>query len=604
MKVKRYLIKGLLTLTFISGFVSCSGFLDETNYSSQSADEYFQTKTGYEGLINGCYSRLRTIYNSKEYISLGCLGTDICTQNNTIGLSNLNQYPVNYDANEGSVYTMWNNLYAALKDANAAIDRSDKVILLSDDPDGLADDVLEQRVAEAKALRALFLFEIVRNWGQAPLMIHEPLAPVKTAELSDGAQFYTQILSDLEDAIRILPARQTGSDYGRMSASAAKHLRALVYLTRGYESYADSRDFENAYKDAVDVINNSGHKLLEDFQMVHCQSNETNDEIIFSVGFSTGANHNVNNWPKWFLFPYREGWAGLSKDSYYSNDDAAAIPTKFAYMMYDWFKDRRASVTFMSPLNGDPKTSTDGRDTGKNWFQCTGAIEGVFEKGDTVIYFPVPTDSKFKHWSQADKDAVKYKVYNFPTGDPADMSSDDYFKLGYQSTNSNTRAFLPVWKFKDANTVYNENGNASGSRDIYMFRLAETCLIAAEAAVKNNDNINALYYINKVRERAAKNALETGLSLYTGTVTLDDVLDERAMELFAEVPRWNDLQRTRKLAERVLKYNWDTRNIAGGIPTQLTEESFLSKYIRRPIPLTWLNSLSNGQELGNNPGWQ
>ena len=189
MKVKRYLIKGLLTLTFISGFVSCSGFLDETNYSSQSADEYFQTKTGYEGLINGCYSRLRTIYNSKEYISLGCLGTDICTQNNTIGLSNLNQYPVNYDANEGSVYTMWNNLYAALKDANAAIDRSDKVILLSDDPDGLADDVLEQRVAEAKALRALFLFEIVRNWGQAPLMIHEPLAPVKTAELSDGAQF-------------------------------------------------------------------------------------------------------------------------------------------------------------------------------------------------------------------------------------------------------------------------------------------------------------------------------------------------------------------------------------------------------------------------------
>lgn len=137
-----------------------------------------------------------------------------------------------------------------------------------------------------------------------------------------------------------------------------------------------------------------------------------------------------------------------------------------------------------------------------------------------------------------------------------------------------------------------------------MFRLAETCLIAAEAAVKNNDNTNALYYINKVRERAAKNASETGLSLYTGTVTLDDVLDERAMELFAEVPRWNDLQRTRKLAERVLKYNWDTRNIAGGIPTQLTEESFLSKYIRRPIPLTWLNSLSNGQELGNNPGWQ
>lgn len=71
-------------------------------------------------------------------------------------------------------------------------------------------------------------------------------------------------------------------------------------------------------------------------------------------------------------------------------------------------------------------------------------LKECFEKGDTVIYFPVPTDSKFKHWSQADKDAVKYKVYNFPTGDPADMSSDDYFKLGYQSTNSNTVLFASL----------------------------------------------------------------------------------------------------------------------------------------------------------------
>ena len=35
-----------------------------------------------------------------------------------------------------------------------------------------------------------------------------------------------------------------------------------------------------------------------------------------------------------------------------------AIPTKFAYMMYDWQKDRRPSVTFMSPLNGNASTST------------------------------------------------------------------------------------------------------------------------------------------------------------------------------------------------------------------------------------------------------
>ena len=53
------------------------------------------------------------------------------------------------------------------------------------------------------------------------------------------------------------------------------------------------------------------------------------------------------------------------------------------------------------------------------------------------------------------------------------------------------------------------------------------------------------------------------------------------------------------------KYNWDVTNITGGlIQTQLSETTFKSKYGLRPIPITWLNTLSNGQELGNNPGWE
>ena len=88
------------------------------------------------------------------------------------------------------------------------------------------------------------------------------------------------------------------------------------------------------------------------------------------------------------------------------------------------------------------------------------------------------------------------------------------------------------------------------------------------------------------------------------TCALPIFLDERAKELLGEGSRWNDLQRTGKLAERVLKYNWDVSNIYGGtIKTTLTQESFENKFKLRPIPLQWLNSLSNGHELGNNPGW-
>ena len=188
-------------------------------------------------------------------------------------------------------------------------------------------------------------------------------------------------------------------------------------------------------------------------------------------------------------------------------------------------------------------------------------------------------------------------------GDDTNWANDDYYKHAYQTTNSTSRTCLPIWKFKDGNAEYREDESGSGTRDIYLFRLAETCLIAAEAAVMNNDQSNAEKYINYVVSRAEKHSPQGGLSRYSN-VTIDNILDERAKELLGEGSRWNDLQRTGKLAERVLKYNWDVSNIYGGtIKTTLTQESFENKFKLRPIPLQWLNSLSNGHELGNNPGW-
>lgn len=591
---RKYIIslKAFAVFMLLSTF-SCSDFLNEENWSSQTADNLFVTKDGYEKLINGCYSNLRTIYNSKDFLNLSWLGTDIISQNNTIATNDLNQYTVTYDSNNGSVSSTWNNLYAALKNVNAAIGRAETA--------DLDEATKAQRVAEAKALRALYLFNIVRSWGDAPLMLEEPKGPISTAKRDPSSEIYKQIFADLNEAISVLPKKQTGSSYGRISSSAAKHLRSLVYLTRGYQVFAESADFQNAYNDAIDVIQNSGHSLLSDYKDVHRQANETNNEILFSVQFGTDAVSGIgNSMSRYFLFPYREGYSGLAKDSYYGNDDGFCLPTKYLYMLFNWQKDRRAEVTFMSPLNANASTSTDGKNTGKNWFQCVQPVSGKFALGDTVIYFPVPTDPKFKYWTESDKKKVKYLVYNFPTGDADNWANDEYFKASYQSTSLTSRTFLPIWKFKDANTQYLESGASSGTRDIYVFRLAETYLIAAEAAVKLNKNADALTNLNSIRGRAEKVA--NGLKYATGTiVTIDMILDERALELLGEVSHWNDLQRTGKLIERVRTHNWDAMNITGGIQSQLTPGA--TKYLLRPIPLAWLNSLENKDEISNNIGW-
>lgn len=57
--------------------------------------------------------------------------------------------------------------------------------------------------------------------------------------------------------------KQGASDFGRASKAAARHLRALVYLTRGYQDYADVNDFKNAYDDAMYVIERRGIVYLK-----------------------------------------------------------------------------------------------------------------------------------------------------------------------------------------------------------------------------------------------------------------------------------------------------------------------------------------------------
>lgn len=77
-------------------------------------------------------------------------------------------------------------------------------------------------------------------------------------------------------------------------------------------------------------------------------------------------------------------------------------------------------------------------------------------------------------------------------------------------------------------------------KNIMMARLAETCLYAAEANMRLTNNTLALFYLNKVRTRASTPAL-------TGTVTIENILDEQARELAFEGRRWYMLKRTGKL---------------------------------------------------------
>ncbi|MEQ9304525.1 MAG: RagB/SusD family nutrient uptake outer membrane protein, partial [Marinoscillum sp.] len=100
-----------------------------------------------------------------------------------------------------------------------------------------------------------------------------------------------------------------------------------------------------------------------------------------------------------------------------------------------------------------------------------------------------------------------------------------------------------------------DNISANGREsvlDYLLMRYAEVLLIAAEAAVEQGDNGKAQMYLNKVRARARNGAQDYDSSKYppsafpadhTGTVTVEDVLEERRLELAFEGKRWYDIVR-------------------------------------------------------------
>ena len=115
-------------------------------------------------------------------------------------------------------------------------------------------------------------------------------------------------------------------------------------------------------------------------------------------------------------------------------------------------------------------------------------------------------------------------------------------------------------------------------RDIMVLRLAEMYLIKAEAEMQTGANANALATINQLRTVRAISGKDNTIS---GTVTIETILKERALELCGEYQRWFDLKRTHTLLEHVKAYNAQaSANVA-------------LKHYYRPIPLSELETVTN-----------
>lgn len=145
-----------------------------------------------------------------------------------------------------------------------------------------------------------------------------------------------------------------------------------------------------------------------------------------------------------------------------------------------------------------------------------------------------------------------------------------------------------IKKYQDPNA----GGGASPSVNIPILRLADIYLIAAEAEFRiSGSSANALSYINAVRRRAFGLPINTPSIYDLATVNLDNILQERSWEFFAEGDRWYDLTRTNKFLTEIPKA---VNNV---YPTRTP----LPKHRYFPIPQDEINA---NPKIEQNPDWK
>ncbi len=516
--MKNILIKTLTCLLAFTVLSACDDILDENNPSNITDDNYFDEENVGE-LVIATYEGLRDVY--KTYTNF--TGTDLYTSEAQLfEISALNEY---VDINSTMANALWTRSYRVISRANIAIERFNQVQFSNESQKAMG-------IAEAKALRALGYFKLVQQYGGVPLILDEVTSIRIDYSRATEEAVYTQIITDLNEAI---PNLDADAEVGRMTPRAAKHLLAQVYLTRGYLSFGSATDFTEAANLAEEVI--GGYDIrTQSFEEVFSLDNQQNPEILFSVQYERTSNVGDYSNTKHGLVMFSvDQLPGISRGNAYGASTGGGMPTDYFYNLFAE-NDTREAATFHRVLFADQDDEYVVLDENGQ------AIESIqYAVGDTVILFP-------KTALSLEEIATRnYYVYNpgwyykNDTDIPAEIPG---YKFNFVT---NQFAVYPIFKkFDDTGIDAGENG----SRDTYVFRVAETHLIAAEAYLQAGNQASALQHINIVRERATGEA-----TFYTGTLTIDNILEERALELAGEDDRWNVLKRTGTLETRINLYN-------------------------------------------------
>ncbi|MGI4884050.1 MAG: RagB/SusD family nutrient uptake outer membrane protein [Janthinobacterium lividum] len=288
----------LLSLGLLLAATGCKkDFLDLQPQATISADGFFKTQDQVQQAVNAAYAPVRTLGNVYAWV-FGEMRSDNTTfqyNDRNRGYESQREFVDEFlvSANSESVQDFWQISYNGISRCNDVVGKIDAVALDASKKN--------QYLGEVKFLRALYYYDLVRQYGGVPLRLSAVESP--TDAKSEGRAtvdaVYASIVADLTDAIAKLPAKAAYAavDAGRATKGAAATLLASVYLTR--------KDYASAATQ-LRAVRNGGYSLLPTYRSVFDPANKNNAESIFEIQY-LGSQPDLSSSFTFTFAPYTSG---------------------------------------------------------------------------------------------------------------------------------------------------------------------------------------------------------------------------------------------------------------------------------------------------------
>lgn len=288
--MKKYYFLLLVAFVLVT---SCENFLNEVPKNFISPEKLYTTNAGAIAGMNGVYSNIAFIAFDRPYY----LMTELSTDNMGLQTSNaerlaLDKYLLTANSSNSVLRTMWERSWQVINSAN-------DVIASLENNTSVSENIRNRILCEASFIRAFNYFNLVRFWGDLPLLTQ----PSKSGDdffvkRVSKTEIYNQIIKDFQRA-ESLPKQSeySSADKGRASQGAAKVYLAKVYLTL--------KDYQKAYSKIKEVTSTAEYDLVASYSDLFSRAYNNSKESVFAaqvipdynVTFSPATNFSPNPTP-------------------------------------------------------------------------------------------------------------------------------------------------------------------------------------------------------------------------------------------------------------------------------------------------------------------